>query len=416
MVTLTAVLRRSSVPLGGLLIFAVSAALALTRHTPGFNLWSDRVAGLTSASIFTGVVASGVAAIESNRWVSANRLRIRTAYRSRLRMRVHHFLAVSILLIGGYLLAVVAVAAEAAITKAYGFPPLIWLISLACAVLFASSIGYAIGGALPRKWFVGPAVSIAFYAGYAVLIVSDLPYGLVSLYPASGNYITVFVRTVTSTLVAEAVFFTAAAAVPLFALSFQKRRAVRSVVLLGVGCAVAIAAGGVVVAENGQVVSGDNPRDFTCTTGSPVLCLNRGYASASVALQREFQALNRRAAGTPLVADRLEQNVQGYGDRPSHGSRSVYLEQWAARDDLTFSVYRYVQKYGGSARCRSGDAAYIETDVDSWLSGYYDSTAGADADEITRSLSKLSGADGNEWFRANYPAYATCTLTSADLP
>ncbi|TPG05171.1 hypothetical protein [Curtobacterium flaccumfaciens] len=305
---------------------------------------------------------------------------------------------------------------EAYATEAYGFPPPLWILSLGCAILFAATVGYAIGALLPQRWYVGPAVGILFYAGYAILIVADVPYGVLSLYPASGNYITVFVRTVTRTLAAEAIFFTAAASLILFLTAWQRRRLGRSLLGVVLASALTIGAGVVIVGANGQVVTGHNSRDFICSGVSPTLCLNRGYAPASHALQREFNTFNRRAVGTPLAAKRLEQNVEGYGDRPSSGARSVYLEQWAANDDLTFSVFRYVQKYGGSSRCTSSDAAFMESEVNSWLSGYYESTAGADADFVTQSLSKLSVEDGNRWFRAHYDAYAACTLSKADLP
>lgn len=416
MVAFRAVLLRSPVPLGGILIVVIETMLALTRHTVGFNLWADRVSGLTSASILVGVVAAGIAAVEANRWEHSNRTRLQTAARPRLLVRVNHAAAVLLPLFACYWLAVVIVAAQAAATQAYGRPSLLWLLSLGCAVLLAGSIGYAAGILMPYRWFVGPAVGVAFYVCYVMLIVSNLPYGVVSLFPANGNYVSVFNQIVTSTLLAQAVFFVGVSAFILLLIGFRRKSSARALTSFTAVAAVIAVAGGVVVSNNGQVTTGHNPEDFACVGERPVLCLNSGYSPAANDLHREFRRLNDLAAGTPLAATRLEQNVQGYGDNPSKNARSVYLEQWAAHDDLTFSVFRYVQKYGGSSKCRSAEEAFLEVKVDSWLSGYYESTAGSDADEISQRLAQLSPAQGAEWFRQNYRAYATCSLTTGDLP
>lgn len=419
MVTIRAVLLRSPVALGGVLITVIATVLALTRHTIGFNLWADRVNGLTSASILIGVVAAGIAATEAKRWEHSMRVRLRTAARPRLLVQGHHAGAVLLPLFAGYWVAAVIVAVQAGVVHAYGQPPLVWLLSLGCAVLFAGAAGYVLGAVLPYRWYVGPVVGLAFYACYVVFLIAKLPYGVLSLFPASSNYYSVFTRVVFETLAAEGVFFTAAAFLVLVLLAVRGKKSARAMCVLAAAVVVTATAGGVVISANGQVTSGHNPRDFSCVGEQPVLCLNTGYARAGKALQREFHRLDERAAGTPLAATRLEQNVEGVGDDPSKGARSVYLEQWAARDDLTFSVFRYVLKYGGSQQCQnaqSAEGASLENDVNSWLSGYYESTAGANEDAISRRLAQLSESEGAAWFQKNYSAYASCTLTASDLP
>lgn len=416
MQVLRAVLLRSPVALGGVLIAVVEIILALSRHTVGFNLWTDRVAGLNSASILVGVVAAGAAAVEANRWENANRSRMSTAARSRLLSRTQHAMAVLVPLFAGYWIAVVVIAVQASLSGTFGTPSLLWLITLSFAIVFAGSIGYAAGVALPYRWFVGPAVGVGLYVCYVALIASKLPYGVVSLFPASGNYDSVFTRTVIRTLVAEAVFFVAGSILVLLLTGLRRRTTARALTALVAVAVILVAAGALNVSTNGQVTSGHNPGVFVCAGTRPQLCLNPGYSRALAALHKPFHRLDTIADGTPLAAARLEQNVQGVGDDPSHGSRSVYLEQWAAPDDLTFSVYRYVQKYGGSSHCTIDDDGNLEADVDSWLSGFYESTAGADADAASARLARLSTAQGAEWFQKHYSQYATCKLVAGDLP
>lgn len=416
MVIVRAILLRSPAGLGGLLIALLGTALALSNHTAGFNLWPDRVNGLTNASVLMGVIAAGVSSIEANRWQHFQRVKLKTAFRPRLVARASHAVAVVLPSVVGFWIAVTIVSVQATFSGAYGAPSWLWLTSLGFGVAFAGTLGYAVGSLLPHKWFVGPGTGILFYALYVVLLVSGLPYGIVSLFPASSNYDSIFTVKITSTLLGQSVFFVAASALTLLLIGFRRRRTPLALVSLGLVGLVLVASSGVVIARHGQVTTGHNPGDFTCVGQTPVVCLNTGYATAGEALHAEFERLTDLTEGTPLAPERLEQNVQGIGDEPAPDSRSLYLEQWAARDDLTFSVFRYVKEYGGAMQCMSSDGGYLEAQVDSWLADFYESTAGSDDNAVSRRLAALTSEEGAHWFKSNYDAYASCSLTMDDLP
>lgn len=415
MVAMRAILLRSPVGLGGILIAVIATTLALSRQTIGFNLWPDRVNGLTAASVLTGVVAAGVAAVEANRWEHANRWRLRMAARRQLVVRGGHALTVLLPLLLGYGLAVAIISVNAVFTGAYGSPSTLWLVSLACALLLSGTMGYVAGVALPYRWYVGPTVGLAFYITYVVIIIMNVPYGVLSLFPASVNFFTVFTGVITATVVSQIVFFVAVSALLFLLVGLRQKTSAAALSGLIVLSAAMVGAGATTVAANGQVTTGQNPGDFSCAGSNPELCVNTGYAAAGQALHSEFQRFNQLTAGTPLAASRLEQNVQGIGDNPSSGSRSVYLEQWASQSDLSFSVFRYVQKYGSLSECNDPNNAFIIQQVNSWLSGFYESSAGADDNEISRRLASFSAADGAAWFQQNYRAYSSCTLTGADV-
>jgi hypothetical protein len=416
MTTIRAVLLRGPILLGAVLVIGIELGLALTHQTPGLNLWADRVNGLTSASIIVGVVAAGAAALEANRWDHAQRDRARTSARPWVLVRLQHVTAVLLPLLAGYWLAVAAVSVEAAATGAYGAPPPLWLASLGGGVLLAGMVGYVLGAILPFRWYVGPLVGLAFYTAYVVLIISKAPYGVISLFPASTNYYSVFTETLPQTLLGQTAFFLTACVTLTLLLGLRRVRTAALWTGLSVAVVVSMAAAGTVLTTNGQVTTGHNPRDFACSGTDPVLCLNAGYAPASKALHKRFHRLNTVAAGTALAATRLEQNVEGVGDQPSGRSRSVYLEQWSGPNDLDFSVFRYVRKYGGLQRCDGPDGAEVHAAVDSWLSDYYESSAGASETPLSRRLAKLDTSRGATWFRSHYGAYASCTLTPDDVP
>ena len=416
MVVIRSILLRSPVAVGVILILILEITSALGNTTPGFNLWADRINGLTNTSILAAVVAAGVSALEANRWQASNRVRLRTASRSHLRVRSYHAGAVLLPLALAFWVAVAAVAAHAAFTGTYGAPSMLWLVSLCCAIVLAGTIGYVVGSVLPHRWYVGPAAALALYAAYVLLLASRAPYGIVSLFPASSNYDSVFTRKILATLGSQSIFFLSLSALLLLLLGLKTIPLLRNLFLAAPFVILVVASGLTVITTNGQVTTGNNPRDFICVGERPTLCLNPGYAAAIDPLQSEYRRFADLTAGTPLAPERLEQNVQGIGDEPVAGSRSAYLEQWAAPDDLTFSVFRYVKKYGSASQCSNAEGSYYGAEVDSWLSNFYESTDGSAANAVSRALAEQTPEQGTAWFRAHYDSYASCSLTANDMP
>jgi hypothetical protein len=127
--------------------------------------------------------------------------------------------------------------------------------------------------------------------------------------------------------------------------------------------------------------------------------------------------MNARVDGTPLRATRLEQNVEGVGDDPAPGARSIYLEQFASQMDLNFAVFRYVSKYGAPQGCQANQESAVATlYVNSWLSGYYYSLDGMPEPSRLQALRSLTAKQGNKWFRDHSDSYFDCTLTLSALP
>lgn len=430
--------RRGTAVPAAFAIAAVYLVFVQLSLTPGLNLWADVVTGLSSASLFCGLLAAGLSAFEGGRWTAANRARLIASARSPLADRLVHFIEVASPLLGGYLLALATRTIIAAVTGTYGSPSAWWLIALGSALVASAGFGYAVGAALAsrlnNRWFVAPAVAVVFLAGYIGLAAADLPNGVTRLYPVIIELDSVFSRYVTSTMAGQCVLFCSATALLVTACGSIERIRRPSSVLVGAmligGALVITAVGGAtaIIASNGQLTSGYNPRDFTCETrGSLTACLNRGYAVALDAVTHRFTEMNSRAAGTPLVAHRLEQNVEGVGDVVSRGARSVYVEKFGSQRDIAFAAGRYVEKYGGFARCgtnesllqaQADEAAYSELYVDSWLSGDSSSLpfGTAPGESHLKSLRALSLPQANAWFRAHYARFEACELTFADLP
>jgi type IV secretory pathway VirB2 component (pilin) len=417
--------RRSAAPVGGLVIAVLVWAMALSATTPGLRLWPDLVTGLSAASIYTGTVAAGFAAFEAGRWKVANASRTRYGVRSPGTGRLLHAAAVMAPLVAGYLLSLLALSVYAAAAGYYGEPSLVWLAAVGATLIVASSLGYVIGSAVGMYWFVPPAAALAFYAMYVIAWSLRLPFGVQSLFPYVTNTDSNFVRYVNATMVGQVALWMALAVVFVVAAGWGWRRGAQKFAIAFSVFALMVAALGAstILATHGQYTIGHNSRDFTCRGGSLILCMNPGYAVAIPGLYRQFAQLNSRAAGTHLVAGRLEQNVEGVGDDPSKGSRSVYLEQLGGGSDLEFSAYRYLAKYGATPACEGRGASSISAstvaainDVDAWLSGYFAAADGSIGTNHLARLRSLSPKSGNGWFRAHAEAYFSCTLTLADMP
>ncbi|MBF4625209.1 hypothetical protein [Clavibacter sp. VKM Ac-2872] len=398
------------------MITIIGVIVAINATRPGFLLWPDLITGFTSASIFTGLIAAGSAATEANRWQRANGQRQASATRSELQVRSYHAVAVITPLGAGFWLAFGLIAVWAQLQGYYGSVPIVWIISLFCALVLASSLGYTIGTLAPYRWYVGPGVALLFYLGYIALTLTGAHNGVLSLYPAASRLDDIFIQPVNSTFAAQSVFFLSLSAL-LLLLTMLSRRISRAGALSALGSLlVAVLAGGTVVAANGQTTTASNPGVFTCVGDSPTLCLNPGYAPAGVPLQEHFSRLASITSGTGFVADRLEQNVQGFGDNPSDGARSVYLEQWATDEDLKFAVSRYVSAYGGTGQCGSEANARVNEQVDIWLSQYDPYYGDVPRDPAYDTLHALSLSDAQTWFSSVASKYFSCRLELADLP
>lgn len=412
---------RSVTPYAAVLIAVVSVGLATMSVRPGFLLWSDLVTGLSVSSVYTGCVAAGIAAYESGRWFEANRERSRFSVRSGPHVRAIHAAATVLPLLVGYALAVLALTFYAGGRGFYGAPNLWWLSSLAAALVAAAAAGYAIGALAGRRWWVPPAAALGFFACYIVSRGTTAPYGVVSLFPAVTNSDSEFVEYVTPTMVGQVGAWLGGSVLVIVLagrLTHASRIALSGVVIIASASVIAGVAS--VVVTNGQYTTGYNDRDFVCEGDDTVVCLNPGYLPAMEPLLSAVGRFNAIAAGTRLVAERLEQNVEGVGDEPADGARSIYIEQLESEEDIDFAMYRYVSKYGAVQSClaQSGDLSglRLSATVDAWLSGYTAEAEGAGLGRGVRRLEQLSPREGAAWFSAHADDYFACTLHAEDLP
>lgn len=418
--------RHSSSVILGVLLAVVCPLIAISARHVGLNLWPDFVSGLSQSSAYTGVLAAGFCAWEAGRWARPGNARLPGSVRSPIGARISHASAVIAPAAGGFLIALAILATIGAVTGTYGAPFGPWLFALGAAQVFACASGYAVGAILGKRWFA-PALAAALFLGAFILSrVAPVPYGVRSLFPVILNTDDTFIRYIAPTMWGQAGLFLSASMLLIVLIGGGWRRRRQLVASMGVAALVlaGLAGAGLVIATNGQYVTGHNGRDFVCAGSEPEICLNRGYADAMPSLQESFRTLNERAAGTTLTVTLLEQNGEGVGDAPSPGARSVYVE---TIDDpgIGLAVSRYLYKYGGLAACdvNSFDPiAYSAVSiVNTWLTGF-DELGFDEFDETTPEgaayarFMDLSVQEGNAWLRANEARYMACSLTFEDLP
>lgn len=415
--------RRSSTWILAAIIAVLSVLIALTTRRDGLDLWPDLVSGLSQSGIFTGTLAAGFCAFESSRWVLPASARLAGSARSPLSARMIHAAAVIAPVLLGFLAAVAVLAVTGAVTQRYGAPYLPWLMALGAALVLAGTMGYVIGLVGGRRWYVAPLAALAFLGLYILSRLVPMPYGVKSLFPVIVNTDGVFVRHLPTAMLGQVALFLGVALILVCGVGRGWRHARRMAVAVVAGASVVALAGGfAVISTNGQYLTGYNSRDFVCEGDELEICLNRGYADAMPDLRAQFEDFNDRASGTGLVATKLAQNVEGIGDEPSPGARSVYIEQ---NNDfgMQLAVARYVNKYGGIMGCDPADleAFYAVGVVNTWLTGLDElgiSTFGDGAPgkaELDRFMA-LDVEAGNAWFREHEADYMSCSLSLAELP
>ncbi len=410
---------------GGIAVALLTVWLAIAAMAPGLRLWTDLVTGLSSASLYTGPLVAGVTAFDAARWSSFSRARSPFSAQPVMIVRLVHAVSVAIPIIAGYVLGLGVLAIYATVTNVYGNPYAPWLLAVGSAIVVAIGFGYSVGSVAGTYWFVPPAAALAFYAVFVASRSSRPSYGVISLFPYVTNIDSIFVEYVTSTMIGEIVLWVSVATLLIMLAQRGIRRIARfrSIALVAGLVAFALIGGHLVLQSDGQYTVGHNPGDFVCKTGALTVCLNPGYAQALPELYSQFRQLNMRTAGTALVAHRLEQNVEGVGDDPGTGARSVYLEQFGSRKDVELAAYRYVAKYGATPGCvsrgiehESQSTTEAIEDVNAWLSGFTDAVAGFSNLSHFGRLTSMATHAGNVWFRAHQREYFACTLRLADLP
>ena len=313
----------------------------------------------------------------------------------------------------------------------YGHPHLPWLIALWATFAAAWAWGYLFGVTLGQRWFTAPLAGIVYFGMYVVISTAHLPYGVRSLFPVLLNRDTEFAKYLSATMLGQAIWFTGLAILSfslakLIALHKAKRQQPLALTAAQLVATLAIAVPGalIVVQNNGQYLTGYNHRDFECRDGSVEICLNVGYAAAMPGAQDRFTRLSQITEGTNLQPSVLEQNVEGIGDSPSPGARSLYLEE-VSGPGLDQAVIRYVEKYGGFETCwameRSNENVLAIAIVNSRIAGfdpYFLNELHPQDQGFTEwsSISSITDSEFSHWLVDHEDKFQSCTLQLSDLP
>ncbi|WP_243233063.1 hypothetical protein [Microbacterium sp. CIAB417] len=398
--------------------------LALSGGRTGLNLWSDLVTGLSESSVLTGPLAAGFTAWFASRWASPARARMENGSRARPLVYLRSIAELLGPIVLAFPLAVLVLVIYAGLSGTYGAPSLSWLFSLWACLFVTAALGYMVGAVVGRRWFTAPLATLIVFGGYVLVQALPLKQGGRSLFPALPHRDTEFARYIDATMWSQVLLFSAAGFLfILIAASYRRRLRIPTAAAAAAAVVLAVVDGSVIISTNGQYLTGYNHRDFECSASPLTLCLNRGYAGAMQELESLFEEFNKKADGTPLVATVLEQNVEGIGDAPAQGARSVYLEG-IDPDGLKLAVFRYVTKYGGYPACVEREAGYEQVTavaiVDTWLADFDDyGLSQLDAQSLGfaewQHFSQLSTEEGNAWLRDHEQDYLACNLSLSDL-
>ena len=411
--------------MGAVLLTIVTLFMAFQPRRPGLNLWADFVTGLSQSTVVTGPLAAGFAAIVVSSWTKSATPRIRVATKSGWLILLRALNALLVPLLVSFPLSVFLVGIYSYLTGTYGAPHPPWLLCLWACSIGAIGFGASLGFVLAGRWYVAPLASLLFLGGHILASSLDLRFGVRSLFPTVVNQDTEFAIYFSDTMLAQAALFISVSAL-MVVLAFQSvtRKLARSASLTVLLLLFSIYSGALVLNRNGQYLTGFNHRDFVCGGDALVICLNRGYADGLHPLSEAFTTPMNRVDGTPLAPALLEQNVQGVGDEPSQGARSIYIES-IDEDGISLAVYRYFETYGGVTSCmestRTTEQVLATLIVTGWLAGY-DEVGFSESPKSSiewqkwNGLHELSEHVAIDWFNTHYVEFMDCTLTLSDLP
>lgn len=415
-------LRRTKAWYGAVIIVGISLWSGIVSLRTGVPLAGDATAGVTTASVYaTPLVAACFAVSSSSRRVRGLYVRAAGAARAGYAEYLPQLTALITVLLLGCGVTVVLLQLTLASVGAWGVLIGSWLVVWAAALVLAGTVGYLIGLIPVPRVLAAPLAFGAVFGAWSIvsfLHASDvLGYGATSLFPVMTNTTNPFVRYLDATPTGQVLFFLGLAmfAFAVTATYISMRR--RGLVLAVVGALVACTAGGaLVIANDGQVTTGNNAGLYTCVETTFTVCVHPAYANGTDQLVEEFGTLAPRVTGTPLEFTRLEQNVAGVGERVSAGAKSVYVED-LGEGFADLSIARYIQKYGGSGNCSTYEGSAVESVIDSWLAGTPSWVSQSNALEapIAQTFEGRPMEHNRDWLISHFDEYVDCSLTFDDL-
>lgn len=412
-------LRRSPTGILAPFVFVVLIVIVQLSLRPGVVLWEDATFGLTASAIYINPVLAAIFALAAGRRSSAGgQLRLGASAGRAYSAVIVHWIGLAFWPIGAALLAFAVIAVTMAAMGASSVPMVLWLAAVAAGSGACCAAGYGVGWWLGGKWWVPPAVGIGTYAVWAGLRASQAPYWVLQSFPTTLNQTNPFVRYIEATLAGQLLWYLGLGLTILVVLSPRRLNRLSWLATLIVATIVAPIGLGLIVANNGQVTTGYNPRNYVCGGSAPTVCVLPAFASAIPTLESTFARFNYRVAGTEAVVTRLEHNVPGIGESTSPGAQSLYLEDLAP-GYAEWALARYVEFHLGTGGCDfdAVERVWAVEIVDAWLAGEksnYLSSVGP-AGDAARRFESLSEDGRRLWFQANYRRILQCDIQLTDL-
>lgn len=404
--------RKSSIRFFLPLLAFLPVLVIYTAQRPGVYLWSDISWAFNQASALINPLVVGLFAFEAARRETARFDRRLAAAVRPTQARLLHLVGSLTWVVVAYVLAFLYAVAYMTVHDGYGAPIWTWQLGTVLSTVVWASLGYAVGRFAGIRWYVFAGLPIISY--FVWLFISGpsrLQYWLVQLYPTALNGTNPFVKYIYSTIIGQIAWYLGLVVIVLVLLLRYLQPTARVSLLIAAVCVSALGVGAV-MDRNGQFTTGYNARDYVCGSGQPVVCVNPGYKKGVLPVEAAFRSFDSKVQGTPLVVARLEQQVQGVGDSPSRGARSLYLEDLGPNYPL-LAVAGYVDRYSGEENCRSTDPTILHLIIQSWLSGERDplTSAGGPVQRAARWFDGQSASQKNIWLQSHYSAVRECRLT-----
>jgi hypothetical protein len=416
-------LRRSSALVALPLLFGVSAVAAFRFLWPGFSVWDNASAAVVSSVFLLGPLAAGLAA-----WAGTRERRRRTEYLRLLTARhptappLVELAAALIWPLVAYAAVTAAVFAKTAVNATWGHPNGLWVAAGAAGLALHAVVGYIAGRAFPHVW-LPPTVAVVAYvvAAWGNLQYRKPWFFLSAVNTQEGG---VFDRLNSTLFAGQIAWYLGLAGTAVLAwitISTPRRRAITLACLVA---AATLAGGGAAVVRAQHNRLDTKPADFAyrCSATQPEICVHPAFANELPALTREFTALHRRVADTPLDFVRLEQRA-----RPGTGAFTInYIETSGGTAKLALSSYLFAE-VEPEHRCppagvdiqsrEAGDYFFFQRLVVAWLLDD-PSMAAPVRPEQRAALAWFAGLtveQQREWFASHYQQFTTCALTREDF-
>jgi hypothetical protein len=419
-------LRRSPALLGGPLLVLLHGAITVHQLSPGTSIYLNSSSAVVSGDLLSGPLAAGLAA-----WVATREGRRHTAYlrvtsaRGELAQPALELSVVLAVATVSYLVVAAVVLGRTAAGATWGQPHWAWLAVGWMALTLFVVAGYVAGRLVPRAWTPPAMMLCAYLAGAWNLAQYRRPWYLLS--GATVEVVSVFRRLNGELLAGQALWYAgvAGALLAVAAIMLGPRRRLGVTALAGC-TALAVAGAAIVIGQHNRVQTSPVSFRYACAGTAPVVCVHPAYAKGLQPLTAAFADLDRKLAGTPAGATRIEQLDSDARLRPSAGAQRFALDNLAP-GYVQAAIGDFLDSAGiGPTACidlgeqgvRSGAVIYAYM-VRAWLMDSGTSQPVAVWTTQQRAMwnwfVRLGEEGRRAWLRDRFPRVVACQITAADF-